>query len=92
MATLAMDQDRIVMTPRGYPSPSQLKIIVRRPESRLHVEYVSKGATGTSSCHVLSDVSVQKPRIILNNFGVDRVKKACIDHGWVFADAEQDRA
>ena len=94
MATLSIAEDRIVMTPRGYPSPTQLKIIVRRPDSRLRVEFASNATTGPTSFswNVMFDVAVKKPRIVLKNFGEDRVKKACIDHCWVFADAEQDRA
>jgi hypothetical protein len=84
VATLSIDRDAIVMTPRGRRP--QLQTIVRRPDSRLHLTIASNGTASPTSMswRVLHDGG--KPRIPVDIYGVERVKHACIAHGWVFAD------
>jgi hypothetical protein len=85
LATLAIDHDRIVMTPRGRrPEP---ETIVRRPDSRLHVEIATTGTASPTSraFYVLYDAAAGKPRIAIDIFGLDRVKKAAMAHGWALA-------
>ena len=86
LATLAIDPERIVMTPRGrQPEP---RVIVRRPDSRLRITISSDHTmTATSrSWYVLFDEAAGKPRIVVDGFGKDRVKHACVAHGWTLAD------
>ena len=84
-SSLTIDHERIVHTPRGSATPG--KTIVRRPDSRLHVEVATAGTAANkySAFHVLFDEAVHKPRIVIQSYGVARVKQACLDHGWVFA-------
>ena len=82
LATLAIDETSIVMTPRGKrPEP---RTIVRRPDSRLHLRISSDGtASPTShSWYVLYDETVGDPQIPVDIYGISRVKTACRLHGW----------
>ena len=86
LATLAIDHEAIVMTPRGRkPQPRR---IVRRPDSRLQVKISSSGTASPTavSVYVLFDEVAGQPRLPIDNFGVERVKQACVRHGWVMAD------
>ena len=87
LATLAIDHERIVMMPRGRAA--EPRIIVRHPDSRLRITISSDSTmTATSrSWYVLFDETAGKPRIVIDAFGKDRVKRACVDHGWVFAES-----
>ena len=86
LATIAIDHDRIVMMPRGRRA--EPRIIARTPESRLRITISSDHTmTATSrSWYVLFDETAGKPRIVVDGFGKDRVQRACVAHGWVFAD------
>ena len=80
LATLAIDEHAIVMTPRGKrPEP---RTIVRRPDSQLHIEISSDGtASPTShSWYILYDSACDEPRIPIDIYGVDRVADACHLH------------
>ena len=82
LATLAIDDGAIVMTPRGKrPEPWT---IVRRPDSRLHVRISSNGSASMTShsWYVLYDEASGEPQIPIDIYGVDRVKTACLHHGW----------
>lgn len=91
LATLTIEHDRIVRTPRTPPGGrSEPQVIVRRPDSRLRTEIASTGSNFKSiAWWVLFDVAVKQPRVKIENFGRDRVKKACTNHGWVFAEGEK---
>lgn len=82
LATLAIDEHAIVMTPRGKrPEP---RTIVRRPDTQLRIVISSDGtASPTShSWYVLYDEAVGHPRIPIDPYGVDAVKHACHRHAW----------
>jgi hypothetical protein len=86
-ATLTVDDGAIVMTPRGRGQHS--RTIVRRSDSQLRVRFLSEGTNSPSSFrgYVLYDDAVGEPHISVDIYGVDRVKAACGDHGWVVTDA-----
>jgi len=87
-ATLTIEQHRIAKTMRGG---SETQTIVRRPDSQLRTEIASNGSASVTSFswYVLFDVAAKKPRLKVDAFGVERVKKACVNHGWAFAEEKK---
>jgi hypothetical protein len=87
-AKLTIEHDRIVRTPRGGHGEPQ--VISRRPDSRLRTEIATERSTFSSAAwYVLFDLATANPRVKIDNFGRDRVTKACTNHGWAFAPGEK---
>jgi hypothetical protein len=78
-ARIAIEREVIVMY--GFGGKGPLRKIVRRPGSRLRTRLVHDPSS-VAAGYILFDEAVGQPHLPIDAFGVDRVIRACRDHGW----------